>query len=75
MWHAKEPSLPKAVSAKHKSKSAALSLLMVTTARQLKSFSCSHKHIQFVAVKEQDYNILYQDTCTLSFKSYNTQQL
>jgi hypothetical protein len=33
VWHVKEPSLLKAVSAKHRSKFAALSLVMVTVAR------------------------------------------
>jgi hypothetical protein len=33
VWHVKEPSLLKAVSAKHRSKFAALSLVMVAVAR------------------------------------------
>jgi hypothetical protein len=37
VWHIKEPLLLKAASAKHRSKFAALSLVMVTAARKLKN--------------------------------------
>jgi hypothetical protein len=43
MWHGKEPSLLKAMGAKHRSKFAALSPLMVTAAGLLKICSGSYK--------------------------------
>jgi hypothetical protein len=43
VWHVKEPSLLKAVSAKHRSKFAALSLVIVTVTRYLKNCSCDSK--------------------------------
>jgi hypothetical protein len=44
MRHIKEPSLLSALSAKHRSKFAALSLVMVTAARDLKNCSGGYKH-------------------------------
>jgi hypothetical protein len=43
VWHEKEPSLQKAVSAKHKSEFAALSPVMVTAARKRKNCSGGYK--------------------------------
>jgi hypothetical protein len=43
VWHIKELSLLKAASAKHRSKFAALSPIMVTAARLLKNCSCGSK--------------------------------
>jgi hypothetical protein len=48
VWHVKEPSLLKAVSAKHRSKCAALSPVMMTVARQLKNCSCESKERKIV---------------------------
>jgi hypothetical protein len=43
VWHVKESSMLKAVSAKHRSRFAALSLVMVTVAKYLKTCWCDSK--------------------------------
>jgi hypothetical protein len=44
VWHEKQPSLLKAISARHRCKFAALSPVMLTATRYLKNSSCSYKH-------------------------------
>jgi hypothetical protein len=43
VWHVKEPSLLKAMSVKHSSKFAALSLVIVAAAEEMKNCLCSYK--------------------------------
>jgi hypothetical protein len=53
VWHNKDPSCSKALSAEHRPKFAALSPVKVTTARLLKNCSCGYKQIN-----KQTRNIL-----------------